>query len=210
MELDELKGQLNQQLLSGFSNKPENKLAEMMKGKACSLLCKIKKSILFEITCCIIGIIGFVSISIIYHETAIRVYFGVFGIIFIPFIWVLWYLFKKIVAFENLVLPVKTNLKELIDLLSLFAKRYFQFNMALLPVCFFLAMALGYQQKEPIEGMEQMYLKLKGLTHFYSVIIIAYIVITMIALVYFTKWYIKKLYGKYIQQLQQLLSELKE
>ena len=165
---------------------------------------------MFEIACCVIGIIGFASISIIYHETAIRVYFSIFGIIFIPFIWVLWYLFKKIVAFENLVLPVKTNLKELIDLLSLFAKRYFQFNMALLPVCFFLAMALGYQQKEPIEGLEQIFQKLKGLTHFYAVIIIIKIAAILIGLVYFTKWYIKKLYGNYIQQLKQLLAELKE
>ena len=210
MELDELKGQINQQLLSGFSTKPENTLAELLKGNACSLLCKIKKSILFEIACCIVGVIGFAAISIIYHETAIRVYFGFFGIIFIPFVWVLWYLFKKIVAFENLVLPVKANLKELIDLLSLFTKRYFQFNMALLPVCFFMAMALGYQQKSPILELDQITLKLKHLTSYNWIILISTIIITMIGLVYFTKWYIKKLYGNYLTQLKQLLAELKE
>ena len=210
MELDELKGQLNQQLLSGFSNKPENKLAELMKGKACSLLCKIKKSILFEITCCLIGIFGALYISLTYQVAQVRIYFAIFGILFIPLLFVFWYLFRKIVAFENLLLPVKTNLKELIDLLSLFVKRYFQFNMALIPICFFFALALGLQQNTSVQEIDKLYIKLKGITSYYWIIIIAYVSITMAALVYFTKWYIKKLYGNYISQLKQLLAELKE
>lgn len=210
MELDELKGQLNQQLLSGFSNKPENKLAELMNGKACSLLCKIKKSILFEITCCIIGIFGALYISLTYQVAPVRIYFAIFGMLFVPLGFVLWYLFRKIVAFENLLLPVKNNLKELIDLLSLFEKRYFQFNMALLPICFFFALALGLQKNASVQEIDKLYIKLKGITSYYWIIIIAYVSITMVALVYFTKWYIKKLYGNYINQLKQLLAELKE
>lgn len=209
MELDDLKGLINLKLMDGSKEVTENNFSSILKGKASSVISKIKKSLWFEIGCCVIVIMGFIIIALITERMSFRIYFGFFGIIFIPFSLVFFYLLKKITEFDNSVLPVKENLQQLISMLEEFTKRYFQFNMALLPICFLFAFALGYNEKEPIEHLDQLITKLKVSKSLYLGFILGYTILITVGLIYITKWYIKKLYGKYIDQLKVLLDELK-
>ena len=210
MELDDLKGFINQQLIKDSPNMSEQNIAGILKGRAVSVITKIKKSLWFEIICCIVVAIGFLYIALFTQRDSIKIYFGFFGVLFIPFTLVFFYLLKKIKDFDNSVLPVKENLQQLVQVLEEFAKRYFQFNMALLPICFLFAFVLGFNEKTPIEPLDHLMETFKDAKTLYIVLMVAYTILMGVALVYLTKWYIKKLYGNYINQLKVLLAELKE
>jgi len=210
MELDDLKGLINQKLTEGSFDRTENNFADLLKGKASSVLQKIKKSLWFEIICCILVVPLFIGIALFSSYSSLKIYFGLFGVIFIPFTYIFFYLLKKIKEFEQSVLPIKENLYQLIKMLEDFTRRYFQFNMALLPICLLFAMYLGYNEKEPVPVLDNLIDKLKITKGIYIGFIIGYIIAMVAGLVFITKWYIRKLYGKYIDQLKHLLAELKE
>lgn len=210
MELDDLKGLINQKLIEGSLDKTEHNFANLLKGKANTVLSKIKKSLWFEIVSCALVVFLFIGITLFSSHSSLKIYFGLFGTIFIPFTFILFYLLKKIKEFEHSVLPIKGNLQQLIKMLEDFTRRYFQFNMALLPICFLLAFFLGLNEKEPIAILDNLSTKLKVTKGVYIGFIIGYSIALIFGLVYFTKWYIRKLYGKYIEQLKSLLAELKE
>lgn len=210
MELDDLKGFINQKLTEGSFNRTENNFADLLNGRANSVIQKIKKSLWFEIICCILVFPLFLGIALFSSYSSLKIYFGLFGIIFILFSFVFFYLLKKIKEFEQSVLPIKENLHQLVKMLEEFTRRYFQFNMALLPICFFFALFLGYNETEPVAVLDKLIDKLKITKGFYIGFIIGYTIAIVLGLVFITKWYIRKLYGKYIDQLKQLLVELKE
>lgn len=210
MELDELKGLINQKLMEGSPNMTENNFTDLLKGKASSVISKIKKSLWFEIACCALVVPLFIGIALFSSHSSLKIYFGLFGAIFIPFTLIFFYLLKKINEFDQSVLPIKENLHQLIKMLEDFTRKYFQFNLALLPICFLLALYLGYNEKEPIVILDNLINKLKVTKSIYIGFIIGYSIAMVVGLVYLTKWYIRKLYGKYIDQLKLLLAELKE
>jgi len=210
MELDDLKGSINQKLTEGSFDRTEKNFAVLLKGKASSVIQKIKKSLWFEIICCILVVPLFLGIALFSSYSSLKLYFGLFGIIFIPFSLIFFYLLKKINEFDHSVLPIKENLQQLVKMLEEFTRRYFQFNMALLPICFLFALFLGYNEKDPIPVLDEINNKLKITKALYIGFIIGYTITMILGLVFLTKWYIRKLYGKYIDQLKQLLAELKE
>ncbi len=210
MELDDLKGLINQKLIEGSLDKTEHNFANLLKGKANSVVSKIKKSLWFEIACSFLVVLLFLGIAFSSSYHSLKIYFGLFGAVFIPFTYILFYLLKKVNEFEHSVLPIKGNLQQLIKMLEDFTRRYFQFNMALLPICFLLAFYLGLNEKEPVAILDNLSIKLKVTKSLYIGFIVGYSIAVIVGLVYFTKWYIRKLYGKYIEQLKSLLAELKE
>lgn len=210
MELDDLKGMINQKLMEGSPKMTENNITLLLRGRASSVISKIKKSLWFEIACCALVVPLFIGIAFFSSQSSLKIYFGLFGIIFIPFTLIFFYLLRKINEFDHSVLPIKENLHLLIKMLEDFTRRYFQFNMALLPICFLVALFLGYNEKEPIDVLDNLIDKLKINKSIYISFIIGYTIAMVFGLVYLTKWYIRKLYGKYIDQLKLLLAELKE
>lgn len=210
MELDDLKGLINQKLMEGSPKMTEGNFTELLKGEASSVISKIKKSLWFEIACCALVVPLFIGIAFFSSHSSMKIYFGLFGVIFIPFTLIFFYLLRKINEFDQSVLPIKQNLHQLIKMLEDFTHRYFQFNMALLPICFLFALFLGYNEKEPIAILDNLISKLKVTKSIYIGFIIGYCIAMVVGLIYLTKWYIRKLYGKYIEQLKLLLAELKE
>jgi amino acid transporter len=209
MELDDLKGMINQKLMEGSPTMTENNFTHILKGKASSVISKIKKSLWFEIAGCVLVVFLFIGIALFSSHSSLKIYSGVFGVIFIPFSLIYFYLLKKINEFDQSVLPIKENLHQLIKMLEDFTRRYFQFNMALLPICFLFAFYLGYNEKEPISVLDNLSDKLRVTKSVYIGFLIGYCIAMVFGLVYLTKWYIRKLYGKYIDQLKVLLAELK-
>ena len=118
---------------------------------------------------------------------------------------------KKINQLTNTLLPVKKNLEEVYAIMKAFVKRYFQFVMSLIPFTFVLTFSLGYYQGKTsdVPAFDSL---AKSFTHLNYLIIatIVYVAAVTIGAYYFTKWYLRKLYGKYMDELKALLAELEE
>ena len=96
MELDDLKGLINQKLMEGSPKMTEGNFTELLKGEASSVISKIKKSLWFEIACCALVVPLFIGIAFFSSHSSMKIYFGLFGVIFIPFKLILFYLIIKI------------------------------------------------------------------------------------------------------------------
>jgi hypothetical protein len=139
-----------------------------------------------------------------------NIYFSAFTLVFVPFTIILFYLLKKINRLNTNSLSVKNNLQSIVSILEEFMKRYFQFTMVLIPICFVFAFFLGYTEKQPIEPIDQIILKYKPSYSFITIFTFVYMTSLTVGIYYFTKWYLKKLYGNYVNELKIYINELKE
>jgi hypothetical protein len=195
MELDEFKDILNQQLATDHLYRSEADIAALLRKKAHSIIVKIKKSLWFEIFSCIVIMLLFGYLGLSSKYSSMNIYFSAFTLVFVPFTIILFYLLKKINRLNTNSLSVKNNLQSIVSILEEFMKRYFQFTMVLIPICFVFAFFLGYTEKQPIEPIDQIILKYKPSYSFITIFTFVYMTSLTVGIYYFTKWYLKKLYG---------------
>lgn len=207
MELDEFKDLLNQKLENDHLHRSESDIAELLSKKANSVLVKIQKSLWFEIISAVVITIAFALIAITSKYQSFQIYFSVFTLVFIPFTIVFIFLLKKTSSIDNN-LPIKMNLQKIVNILEEFMKRYFQFTMVLIPICLIFSFALGYTEKEPIRFMDSLIDKYKPSALWLMGFTFLYATALIIGVYYFTKWYLKKMYGKYVDELKKYINEL--
>ena len=211
MELDELKILLKEQPVKMHVVKSPDDIALLMVSKTISITAKLMRSLKIEIVACIVFAIPCFAVAIFGAYPSLRIYFGIFGFICLLFLPVLFILHKKTAQFSGSALPVKSNLQQLINLLNEYVKRYFQVTMALIPASLLLSFLLGYNDESLNESSLNSPLFLNFIGNGWKlVIVVAYLIGFGFGMYYVTKWYLKKLYGKYIDQLQQLIKELEE
>ncbi len=205
MELDDLKYQLNHKLGSEQSGRSDADIAALLNKRTISITDRLQKNLWFEIVFGILGILilGYLGFAISIYS--FRIYFLVFTIVITPFLFVLFYLSRRIKELSATTLPVKSNLQMIVKLTEEFTRRYFQFTMALVPVCFVFAVLAGYHERSVSAGNHLF-------TALWQVFLVAgvYMAILMVGMYYFTKFYLKKLYGKYVEQLKACILELGE
>jgi hypothetical protein len=207
MELDELKYQLKDKLATDHTGRSNADIAALLNKKTISVTSKLKKSLWFEIYSCIAVILCFGCVSIIVKQNSVRIYFSVFILLAIGFLLIIIYLLQRIKKLSATTLPVKSNLQTIVNIIEDFTRRYFQFTMALIPVCFIFAFWLGYTDKYPLEEIDKL---VKHTSWKLFVFAGVYMLLLAVGAYYFTRWYLKKLYGKYIIQLKACIDELKE
>lgn len=205
MELDELKVQLNQKF-NAEQQKSSEDLALLLKKKTSSLIAKIRRSIWIELIACVAFTVAFALIAVFAPYWSLKVYFGFFSFVCVAFFIVLRYLLKKTSDFRTSALPVKANLVALFSILKEYVKRYFQLTMILIPLCLIFSFFLGYYEPKSSS------LNVAANTGSFPPIIFStvYIAALVVGVYYFTKWYLKKLYGNYLIQLEELIKELEE
>lgn len=210
MELDELKIHLKQKIDDDRGQKTPADIAILLTRKTNSIVHKLKKSLWFEIASCVVFIFAFGYLSIFNKYPSLKTYSTAFVFLIIAFLILLFFLLRKVNHLSDSNLPVKENLVELHRLLQEFTKRYFQFTMSLIPICLLFSGYLGYQDGKNgvvIEEFDSLASKFNNGKEL-IIFLIVYIIILTIGTYYFTKWYIKKLYGKYLDQLQDCINEL--
>ena len=212
MELDDLKTLINQKLATDHTNRSAEDIRDLLNHRTASVIDKLKRSLWIEIICCIIGILLFAGISIMGHYRSLRIYFSVFTILAMVFLGIVVHLLRKTEKLSASALPVKSNLQTIVLLIQEFSKRYFQFTMALLPVCFTFSLVLGYTDHEKINipQLDKLVLFYLGSGWKIIVFVIVYLAGLSVALYYFTRWYLRKLYSRYIDQLKDCIAELEE
>lgn len=211
MELDDLKILLKEQPATMHVVKSADDIAVLLSSKTKSIIGKLRRNLKIEIIACIVFTVPCVAVGIFSAYTSLRIYFGIFAVIFLLFLPLLIMLLKKTNEFRSTALPVKSNLQSLVNLMQEFVKRYFQFTMALIPTSLLMSFLLGYNDATSHQPNMSDTLPL---TFNWSVLKITFVVVYILAFVvaayYFTRWYIKKLYGNYLEQLQLLIKELEE
>ena len=153
---------------------------------------------MFGIACALVSITG--------KYSSPRIYFGGFSIICFLFLAVLLFIFKKTNRLSNTALPVKSNLQTISAILNEYVKRYFQLTMGLIPVSIAASFLLAYNDKE----IQSPFSFTIASQFWGSIFFLAFLILFTVGMYYFTKWYLKKLYGNYIDQLQLLIKELGE
>ena len=208
MNLDDLKIQLNKKLEGSQSFEMiVGSATSLHKIKTTSIASKIKNSLITEIIFGVVFILAFLYVCIITKYSSIRIYFSVFTVVLALFLLLIFYLLKRTNDLTASSLPVIENLKCLHSLLSEFVKRYFQFTMLLIPICLVFSGYLGYTDaKNNIDSFNILPDTIN--TKKQIIILSIFMVLFFVLMYFFTKWYLKKLYGNHLLQLKQMIDQL--
>ena len=208
MNLDDFKIKINQKLednpsfemsLSGITN--------LHQIATTSILEKIKKSLAFEIIFGCICVVAFVFIALFSKYKSLNIYFGFFSILIALITLILYLLFNKTKKVNSSNLPIKQNLISLHSILAEFVKRYLQFTMLLIPICFISAVYLGYNDMQYHEINSTQYFDIPFPKRIIVTLTIV-IVVFCVLMYFFTKWYLKKLYGNHLAQLKEMINQI--
>lgn len=210
MELDELKDQLKNKLAADHAGRSDDDIAELLNKRAGSVVEKLKRSLWIEILFGILVVIIFGCLGLFSNYQSFRIYFSVFTILCAAFVVLLVYLLRRTTRLSATSLPVKSNLQAIVTIIEEFVKRYFQFCMALIPVCFAFSLLLAYYDPKPMPQVA--HFTKSYFTQRWEVItfVTVYIILLAVVMYYFTKWYLRKLYGNYVNQLKECIRELGE
>lgn len=209
MELDELKSQLKNKLAADHAGRSGDDIAALLHKKTGSIVDKLKRSLWIEILCGVVVFIVFGYIGLFSSYHSLRIYFSVFTILVAAFVGLLFFLLRRTTRLSSTALPVKSNLQTIINIIEEFMKRYFQFTMALIPICFIFSFLVGYYEPKPMPEADRIAKSIFGQNPWKMIIfLVAYMALLSVGIYYFTKWYLRKLYGKYVTQLKECIEEL--
>jgi len=202
MELDDFK-QLYKQTNPGDSDtRSAGELADCMRSKTHSITGKVKRSILLEFAVAVIFVALAVWTWFVYPSRLARPFAMLTIALCCIFFLYLGALYKKILVYEQTPPAVKDSLRQVITILRQFTRLYFQFTMISLPIVFIFGLIAGYLNINGDPGI--------GHFNWFRGIVFYTIAFTLwcIVIYFFTRWYIKKLYGNYLSQLQQQLKDI--
>lgn len=205
MELDVLKELLKIQLENSSPFAKPGLLQHAMQQKAGNIVAKIKRSVIMETILAIIVSLVFLYFAYAYPSFSFRAYFGIFSCISIAFVASLFVLYIKLQRLQANA-PVRQNLQDTKDIMKAYIKNYFRFCMILLPVCLCLAIFVflfDFYTITPNQSLFTAYM----LRHLWLPLCVCYCLFSA-GMYFFTKFYLKKLYGEHITQLEKLLQEL--
>ncbi len=199
-ELDDLKSIWKQQ--KPFEAKNEEEIALMLKGRSKDLITKLKRNVWFELILtmvCIAGL-GFYGFTLrpgalMWTILALLVFLVSYS----------FYYVKKIILlneYDSSATDLKSNLQQLIERLEIYLKFYKRSYAILYPVFFALGILFGALET----GFDQYIQKFKSPTYVMAFLLLT--IVFMVGIYTITNWYLKKLYGKYIDKLKSLLKEL--
>ncbi|MEO5592940.1 MAG: hypothetical protein ABIR15_10780 [Chitinophagaceae bacterium] len=203
MELDEFKQRVKESVeqeqtalhsayeLEGYTHK-----------RTRSIINHIKRSILFELMASILFIVAAVWIWFSYPVPYVRVFSLLAFCICFFLLFYLSALHKKINIYEKSPQSVRTGLQQVITILEQFTRVYFQFTMITLPIAFIFGLITGFFTIHDDNGIinfnwQKAILLYTCLFIFWSA-----------SMYFFSRWYIRKLYGNYLQQLKEQLKDI--
>ena len=211
MELDELKYYLNQKIESD-EQKSHSELSLLLKKDTFSVVRKLQRSLQFELLCNIIVLLLFIWEALFNKLWSLRIYFGTFIILSIIAMFTLIYLIRKVNKLNSIVLPIKQNIEEIYNIVHSYKVICFRATMLLIPICLIYSLTLGYVEARNGATMDYAFIIQKLGAKIWLVLagLIIYLIILGAAVYYFTKWWLNRLFGKYLKQLRSLLDEFND
>ena len=111
-------------------------------------------------------------------------------------------LYRKIVFYEKTPVSIRQSLQQVIEIIQNFTRLYFRISIGLLPLIFIFGLVTGYIDMSRQEILKEFHWS-KGIA-----VYVAGFITWSVCMYFFAKWYIKKLYGNHLLQLQQQLKEI--
>ena len=207
MELEELKNYLNRQLEEQSPLQSSEEISAILRNKSIGIVERIRRSLWIEFVISLLAVVAVLYAKYLGGNYVMQIYFNIFlgiTLLFLPiFIW----LIRSTYQLSPELSSVKTNLTRLHLLISRFTRFYFIFSMAIfLPVIFYSLIAAVYERSnQSLMESLQFYMQLPAVP---LLLIGLYILGFGIFLYFFARWYIRLLYGKYLDKLKDLLTEL--
>lgn len=203
MELDDFKTILRTTLQQQAPDRSAAELEQSIQGRTLSVIGKVKRSIAGELVLGIVLAAAGIWVWWRYPSFSSRCFSALMLVICIFFMVYMVLLYRGIIRFEKADQPVKQRLRQIIGILQQFTRLYFRFSMSVLPVAFVLGLATGYADIMHQPLLAQNFHWAKGLAAY----ILLFAAWSLIAYM-FSKWYIKKLYGNYLQDIRNQLEDL--
>ena len=202
MELDELKNIWKNR--DTFQPKPESEILVMLKGKSSSIIDKLKRNLLLELVFTSVAFLVLLYYSFTLQNGALKWSFIAFLILFSGYI--IYYL-KQLNVFrqfrtsdENL----RTNLENLIHDLDKYL-RFYKMSYSLLYPIFFMLILLFVIMDRGMDGFLASMMEIKMIL--YMLFLIG---VFLASSLWFTNWYLNKLYGNHVEKLKELLNDINE
>lgn len=203
MELDNIKQiwkEIHQQTQEDTYN--EEAIFALMKGKSRSVIASIRKNLRFEMILTAVIMLFFIILPFIYKGELLQIILGLWALICGIYLFFYLQKYKIIESFNENEGNLKENLHKLIHKLRKYTKIYFWSNVVLIPLVhitnFIFLRFFEIQVFHNLAGTKDI------------IIYLIYVTAISIAMIYFFHWYIQRLYGKYIGQLQKYVDELNE
>jgi hypothetical protein len=207
MELDELKSQLKNKLASDHAGRSDTDIAVLLNKRTNSVIGKLKRSLLKEILISTGIVILFICIGIFSSYSSLRIYFSVFAVVCGVLILPLIYIFRRTTHLSSTALPIKSNLQTIVSIMEEMIKRYFQFTMAMIPISIIFSLLLITNDGTISPRFAKAFFSVSWQVFIFMTV---YGTVSLVAIYYFTKWYLRKMYGKYVTQLKECINELSE
>lgn len=202
MELDEYKMRLKDRQPGEALLPSADELEGYIRKRTNSIADKIKRSIQFELAACIV----FVGAAVWSWFTYPIAYVRAFSLLCIclccfllPYMGAV---YRKITAYEKAPMPVKNSLQQVIAILEQFIRVYFQFSMITLPILFIFGLITGILSVKGT-AMPQHFNWQRAMLYYTG-----WFIFWSAFMYFFSKWYIKKLYGNHLQQLKEQLKDI--
>lgn len=202
MELDEFKQRSKEKEPKEIILHSASDLEGYIHKRTRSAISNIKRNILFELVACLVFIAVAVWVWFYYPVAYVRAFALLCIALCCLLLIYLGALYKKISLYEQAAPAVKDRLHQVISIIEQFTKAYFQFTMITLPIAFIFGLITGFLNIKGGTGIrnfnwQKAILFYTGWFIFWSVI-----------MYFFSRWYIKKLYGNYLQQLKEQLKDI--
>lgn len=200
MELDALKNQINLKLSASPREHSAADIAALLGTKTVSVVQKLRRSLYLELALTLLFSLGCAVGLVTADGWAYEKYFWgglVAGLVVSAMV------FRLILQtrLDNAALPVKANLESIANLLNQYLRLYLRLGTGLIPVLVGLAFWLAYESP----GAESKAVR----WDVFGWLMAATLVLSYLSY-RFTSWYLKRLYGEYLEELRQLIQEFEE
>ncbi|NDA61155.1 MAG: hypothetical protein EBX50_03830 [Chitinophagia bacterium] len=207
MELDDLKKYWNQQIPVESAHPDPEAIRIIIHKRSVGIIERIRRSLLIEIIFCCLALVGIILGIYFTQPVLISRFLQFFLGITIFFMGILFWILRSSKSMSPDEISVKNNLIRIHTLVSRFTRSYFIFTMALFPPVIMYSMYVVAAENNYFTPAEviQYFLQLP----LFSIgLFVGYIVLSLLFLYFFTRWYIRTLYGNYLDKLKQLIAEL--
>jgi len=198
MELDEFK-QTYQLFGSSFHRKSNEELQKILHNQVDSVVEKIKRSLMLEIIFALLFSVFVVYVSVTFQGTYLKLLASLilcFSLLFTRYLIIL---SQKIKAYYAASHSVKDNVKQLIVIINRFIRLYFYVTMAFIPVvCILVSITIIADEGNAFISVTPPNILIYSMAS----------LVWCMLMYFFTKWYVKLLYGKHLLHLRNHLIEL--
>lgn len=203
MELDQLKV-IWQRKTSAFTPKNDNELSAMLRGSSKSIVSKLKRSVWFEITITVMAGIGLLVYVSSLESGAVK--WTSIALLLLFFAYLFFY-FKKLIllrAFGRTTGSLHESLTTLVTGLEGYITFFERSYIILYPTFFVLALVFIAIDK----GWDAFVARFDRPDVLFNTLVV--ILVYFAVVFWFTRWYIRKLFGTHLDKLRSILQDLGE